>query len=63
MAAPKGNFTNPLSPEELQEKFFRLGAGALPRERLEAIAGRVANLDTADDIAPLVALLSAPADV
>ena len=62
LSAPKGNFRNPLSADELREKFFGLGAGALPREQLEAICDRVTNIDTQDDVAPLVTLLSIPAD-
>ncbi|MGE5305868.1 MAG: hypothetical protein ACM3TN_21350 [Alphaproteobacteria bacterium] len=58
LAAPKGNFHNPLSADELREKFFRLGANALPRERLDAIVKQVAVIETQDDIAPLVDLLS-----
>ena len=58
LAAPKGNYSNPLSPDELREKFFRLGANALPRERLDEIVGRVAVIETQDDLAPLVELLS-----
>ena len=63
LSAPKGNFSNPLSADELRGKFFRLGAAALPRDQLEAISSRVANIDAQDDMAALVTLLSAPAGV
>jgi 2-methylcitrate dehydratase PrpD len=58
LAAPKGNYDNPLSADELGEKFFRLGANALPRERLDEILNRVAVIETQDDIVPLAELLS-----
>jgi 2-methylcitrate dehydratase PrpD len=58
LAAPKGNYINPLSADEMQEKVFRLGANALPRERLDEIVKRVAVIERQDDIAPLVELLS-----
>ncbi len=63
LAAPKGNYHNPLSAAELEEKFFRLGAEALPKERLEKIVHRVAKIDTQDDMAPLVELLSVSAAI
>jgi 2-methylcitrate dehydratase PrpD len=58
LAAPKGNYNNPLSADEMREKFFRLGANALPRERLDEIVKRVAVIETQDDLATLVELLS-----
>jgi len=58
LAAPKGNYNNPLSADEMREKFFRLGANALPRERLDEIVKRVAVMERQDDITPLVELLS-----
>jgi 2-methylcitrate dehydratase PrpD len=58
LAAPKGTYDNPLLADELREKFFRLGAHALPFERLNEIADRVAVIETQDDIAPLAELLS-----
>jgi 2-methylcitrate dehydratase PrpD len=58
LAAPRGNYNNPLSADEMREKFFRLGANALPRERLDEIVKRVDAIETQDDIAPLVELLS-----
>jgi len=61
LAAPKGNYHNPLSAAELGEKFLRLGADALPQEQLEKIIHRVAKIDTQEDLAPLVELLSVSA--
>jgi 2-methylcitrate dehydratase PrpD len=61
LAAPKGNYRNPLTAEETREKFFRLGANVLPRQRLVEIAERVAVIETQADIAPLAELLSVPA--
>jgi 2-methylcitrate dehydratase PrpD len=58
VTAPKGNYSNPLSEAEMREKFFRLGAHALARERLDEIVNRVAVIEKQDDIAPLAELLS-----
>jgi 2-methylcitrate dehydratase PrpD len=60
LAAPKGNYLNPLTAEETREKFVRLGANALPRQQLVEIAERVAVIETQADIAPLAELLSVP---
>lgn len=58
LAAPKGGFKNPLSPDELREKFFSLGAYALPRPQLDEIVERVGAIEKQDDIAPLAERLS-----
>jgi 2-methylcitrate dehydratase PrpD len=56
--APKGNYRNPLSPEELREKFFRLGKNALAEEQLSRIVERVDTIDATDDVAPVAELLT-----
>jgi len=58
LAAPKGGYKNPLTADEMREKFFRLGANVLPRERLDEVVKRVAVIETQNDIVPLVQLLS-----
>ena len=58
LAAPKGNYGNPLSARELREKFFRLGATVLPQSRLAEIIDRAATIEMLDDLAPLAELLS-----
>lgn len=58
LAAPKGGFKNPLSPDETREKFFSLSANALARPQLDEIVERVAVIEAQEDIAALVELLS-----
>ena len=60
LTAPKGNHNHPLSGDELREKFLRLGSNALAPGQLDKIAERVAAIETVDDVAPLVGLLSVP---
>jgi 2-methylcitrate dehydratase PrpD len=61
LTAPKGNYHNPLSGDELREKFLRLGGNALPREQLDEIVNRVATIETLGDVGPVVELMSLPA--
>jgi 2-methylcitrate dehydratase PrpD len=58
LAAPKGGFKNPLTSDEVREKFFSLGANALARPQLDEIVKRVTVIDAPDDIAPLADLMS-----
>ena len=60
LTAPKGNYNHPLSGDDLREKFLRLGSNALAPGQLDKIAERVAAIETVDDVAPLVGLLSVP---
>ena len=50
LAAPKGGHENPLTPDELREKFYRLGKTALGEEKLDAIVSRVTSIERADDV-------------
>lgn len=59
LAAPKGNYKNPLSTDELQEKFYRLGRTVLDDKRLDAIAASVEGIEETENIAALNSLMSA----
>jgi len=51
LAAPKGGYKNPLTPDELREKFYRLGRCALGDEKLHGIMAGVERIDGAEDVA------------
>ena len=53
----KGTPKNPLSREEVQQKFLSLGDGILPKDTLERILDKVENLDREEDISNLVHLM------
>ena len=53
----KGTRENPLTPDEVRAKYFRLTAPIVPRRRAEAIMAEVDRLDRARDLAPLGSLL------
>jgi 2-methylcitrate dehydratase PrpD len=59
IAAPKGNYRNPLSGEELRDKFYRLGRGAINEVRLARIVETVAHIETMPDVSSLCALMTA----
>lgn len=59
IAAPKGNYRNPLSQEELRDKFYRVGQGALGANQLGRIIDAVADIDNERDVARLAALMVA----
>lgn len=60
LAAPKGGYKNPLTPDELQEKFYRLGRAALGEEKLDVIVAGVEHIESADDVGAIFADLSMP---
>jgi 2-methylcitrate dehydratase PrpD len=49
----KGTPKNPLSREEVQQKFLSLGDGILPKSTLDNILDKVENLDREEDISKL----------
>jgi 2-methylcitrate dehydratase PrpD len=53
----KGTRENPLTPDEVRAKYFRLTAPIVPRRHAEAIMAEVDRLDHARDLAPLASLL------
>ena len=54
---PKGTAKNPLSEKELHQKFFNLGDGILPKERLNRIIDNVYKMDLVDDASKLSHLM------
>jgi 2-methylcitrate dehydratase PrpD len=57
LAYPRGTARNPLSREDVQQKFVVLGAGVLPKERLDRIVDEVEKIDAKDDISSLIHLM------
>ncbi|HEV8635090.1 MAG TPA: MmgE/PrpD family protein [Chloroflexota bacterium] len=55
-----GHPANPLSPVQLEEKFFRWATTRIPRDRAERVREVVGCLEELPDVAGLVALLAAP---
>ena len=60
LAAPKGGYENPLTPDELQEKFYRLGSCALGDEKLHAIMAGVERIESAEDVGAVFSPMTAP---
>lgn len=59
IAAPKGNYGNPLSQEELRDKFHRLGRGAVSDEKLASIMDTVGKIEKTADVSDLCGLMTA----
>ncbi len=57
-----GNAENPLTDQEIDDKFAAFMAGAGCSERTAAVSSTVKQLDQAASIAPLIDLITAPAD-
>lgn len=60
LAAPKGGYDNPLTGEELREKFYRLGKSALNEEKLNAIVAGVDRIESAEDVGAIFAPMTTP---
>jgi len=60
LAAPKGGYKNPLTPDELQQKFYRLGKSALNDEKLNAIVAGVERLESAEDVGAIFSPMTLP---
>lgn len=58
LAWPKGSSSNPLSQEEMRNKFFSLGSTVLPAVKLNQIFEIVERLETQEDVTSLVPLLT-----
>jgi 2-methylcitrate dehydratase PrpD len=54
---PKGTAKNPLSGEEIRKKFFNLGDGVLPKEKLNRIIDKVEGVNLENDISSLSHLM------
>jgi 2-methylcitrate dehydratase PrpD len=61
LPSPKGTARNPLSREEIRQKFFNLADDILPNERLRGIVDEVERINQQDDVSGLVKLMIAPA--
>ncbi len=57
----KGTIQNPMTLEDLEEKFRGLASTVLPLERLDKIVYMIKHLDELDDVSRLVRLLKAGA--
>lgn len=55
----RGTRANPMTPQELEEKFHGLAATVMSRGRAERIADQVARLEGVPDVSALAALLAA----
>jgi len=58
ISSPKGTSRNPLSQEEVQNKFFRLGSKVLPERRLTEIIAKVQRIEADEDVASIVPLMT-----
>jgi 2-methylcitrate dehydratase PrpD len=57
---PKGEHGNPMTPDEVEEKFLSLAAPILTEEKAKSVVGEVRLLDASDSAAPLLAALKVP---
>jgi 2-methylcitrate dehydratase PrpD len=53
---PKGDYRNPVTEQELEDKFRRLASRELDHERVEGLVALVTHLEDVDDIGELFAL-------
>jgi 2-methylcitrate dehydratase PrpD len=60
LAAPKGGYNRPLTSDELQEKFYRLGRAALDDERLHALMAGVERIESAEDVGAILSPMTMP---
>jgi 2-methylcitrate dehydratase PrpD len=63
LSSPKGTTRNPLSKEELTEKFFTMSSAVLPDENLNRIFEKVDNIEAENDMSTLATLLIAERNV
>jgi 2-methylcitrate dehydratase PrpD len=59
LAAPKGTSRNPLSKDEVTEKFLKMGSAVLPNEKLRQVVEKIDNVETEGNMSSLVGLLAA----
>jgi 2-methylcitrate dehydratase PrpD len=57
LPSPKGTARNPLSREEIQQKFFSLADGVLPKERLSRIMYKIEWIEREADVSSLMQLM------
>jgi len=56
LEAPKGSYKNPLTADELHEKFYRLGSTALNDEKLRAVVSVVEHIDSSENVGAISSL-------
>ncbi len=56
--APKGEIENPMTRQDVEEKFLGLVAPVLGDEKAQAVIGEVQALDARDSLAPLLGALT-----
>jgi len=57
--APKGESDNPMTRQDVEEKFLGLAAPVVCDEKARAVVEEVRSLDVSQSLAPLLALLAA----
>jgi 2-methylcitrate dehydratase PrpD len=57
LSSPKGTSKNPLSREEVQNKFLRLGSKVLPEQRLMKIVEKIERIELEEDVSSIVPML------
>jgi 2-methylcitrate dehydratase PrpD len=62
LSSPKGTSKNPLSREEVQNKFLELGSKVLPEQKLMKIVEKVDQWELEDDVASIVPMLRSEKD-
>ena len=63
ISSPKGASRNPLSTQEIRNKFFRLGTKILPDSKSNAIIDKMERLETEKNIAAIMPLMTVKAGV
>ena len=63
LPSPKGSFYNPLSQDEVKEKFIRLGSTVLSEDRLNSLIEKVDNIEKEEDTSRLASLLSHQSEI
>ena len=63
LPSPKGSFHNPLSPDEVREKFIRLGSTVLSEDRLNALIEKVDHIEKEEDTFRLASLLNRKSEI
>jgi 2-methylcitrate dehydratase PrpD len=62
LSSPKGTSKNPLSKEEVHDKFLRLGSKVLPEQSLTKIIQKIERIELEDDVSTIVPMLIAEKD-
>ena len=58
IASPRGTSPNPLSAEEIRNKFFRLGSKVLSDQKLSAIMDKVEKIDIQEDVGIIARMMT-----